>query len=158
MGIWRRAAAHRLRSAHRALRLHIVARGRIGRGAEADLLARYAKRMVWPLGITELPETGGRVADISQPGKTVGLDESGTSLTSTAFAQMLDGWRDSGVREARFLIGAADGLIANERASADMLLSFGSATWPHLLVRAMLVEQLYRATTIIAGHPYHREG
>ena len=140
------------------MRLHIVARGRIGRGAEADLVARYAKRIVWPFAVTELPEMGGRVADISQPGKTVGLDESGASLTSTAFAQMLDGWRDSGVREARFLIGAADGLTADERASADMLMSFGSATWPHLLVRAMLLEQLYRATTIIAGHPYHREG
>ena len=158
MGVRRRTAAHGVRSAHRALRLHIVARGRIGRGAEADLVARYAKRIVWPFTVTELPETGGRVAAISQPVKTVGLDETGAALTSTAFAQMLDGWRDSGVREARFLIGGADGLSGDERASADMLMSFGSATWPHLLVRAMLVEQLYRATTIIAGHPYHREG
>ena len=61
-------------------------------------------------------------------------------------------------REVRFLIGAADGLTPEERTSADMILSFGTATWPHLLVRAMLAEQLYRATTIVAGHPYHREG
>jgi 23S rRNA (pseudouridine1915-N3)-methyltransferase len=70
----------------------------------------------------------------------------------------LRGWRDEGIREARFLIGAADGLTREERAGADLLLSFGSVTWPHLLVRAMLAEQLYRATAIIAGHPYHREG
>lgn len=79
-------------------------------------------------------------------------------MSSVAFADLLSGWRDEGVREARFLIGAADGLSGEERASADLLLSFGSVTWPHLMVRAMLAEQLYRATTIVAGHPYHREG
>ena len=79
-------------------------------------------------------------------------------MGSTAFAKLIEGWRDSGVREARFLIGAADGLSAEERSSADLVWSFGAATWPHLLVRAMLCEQLYRATSIIAGHPYHREG
>jgi 23S rRNA (pseudouridine1915-N3)-methyltransferase len=140
------------------LKLHIVARGRIGRGAEADLVARYEKRIVWPFAVTELPETGGRVADALTPAKIVALDEGGEALTSVALAKLLEGWRDNGVREARFLIGAADGLTAAERASADKILSFGSATWPHLMVRAMLAEQLYRATTIIAGHPYHREG
>lgn len=108
--------------------------------------------------MTELPETGGRVADIATPGKTVALDEGGQALTSAAFAKLLGDWRDGGVREARFLIGAADGLTPEDRASADSVLSFGQATWPHLLVRAMLAEQLYRATTIVAGHPYHREG
>jgi 23S rRNA (pseudouridine1915-N3)-methyltransferase len=140
------------------LRLHIVARGRIGRGPEAELVARYEKRIVWPFGVTELPETGGRVADLLSPAKVVALDEGGDALSSLALAKLLEGWRDSGVREARFLIGAADGLTTVERASADNTLSFGTATWPHLLVRAMLAEQLYRATTILAGHPYHREG
>jgi len=140
------------------LRLHIVARGRIGRGPEADLVARYARRITWPLTVTELPEVGGRVADPPSPTKIIAMDEGGAALTSTAFADLLSGWRDAGIREARFLIGAADGLTAEERAGADRVLSFGSATWPHLLVRAMLVEQLYRATTIVAGHPYHREG
>ncbi len=121
-------------------------------------MARYQKRIAWPLSVTELPETGGRVADLIPPAKIVALDESGEALTSVAFAKLLEGWRDSGVREVRFLIGAADGLCEAERASADRLLSFGSATWPHLMVRAMLAEQLYRATTIVAGHPYHREG
>ncbi|UVO55352.1 23S rRNA (pseudouridine(1915)-N(3))-methyltransferase RlmH [Sphingomonas sp. SUN039] len=140
------------------MKLHIVARGRIGRGSEAELVARYEKRIVWPFAVTELPETGGRVAEPLNPCKTVALDEGGEAMTSVQFAKLLEGWRDSGVREARFLIGAADGLTAAERASADKVLSFGTATWPHLLVRAMLCEQLYRATTIIAGHPYHREG
>lgn len=140
------------------MRLHIVGRGRIGRRAEADLVSRYAARIVWPLTITELPDAGGRVADLVLPGKIVALDEGGDALGSTAFAKLLETWRDAGVREARFLIGAADGLTHEERYSADRVLSFGSATWSHLLVRAMLAEQIYRATTIIAGHPYHREG
>ena len=114
--------------------------------------------MTWPFTVTELPESGGRIAECAQPGKTIALDEVGTALTSTGLAKLLKGWRDTGVREARFLIGAADGLTANERSRADVLMSFGTATWPHLMVRAMLAEQLYRATTIIAGHPYHREG
>lgn len=140
------------------MRLHIVARGRIGHGPEANLVARYAKRLTWPLVLTELPETGGRVPDAPTPCRVVALDEGGEMLTSTDLARRLELWRDDGVREARFLIGAADGLTAAERASADLTLSLGRATWPHLLVRAMLAEQLYRATTIVAGHPYHREG
>jgi 23S rRNA (pseudouridine1915-N3)-methyltransferase len=140
------------------LKLHIVARGRIGRGPEADLVARYTKRMTWPFAITELPETGGRTGDLISPARIVALDETGDPVNSTTFAKLLENWRDEGIREVRFLIGAADGLTKAESASADRKISFGSATWPHLMVRAMLAEQLYRATTIIAGHPYHREG
>jgi 23S rRNA (pseudouridine1915-N3)-methyltransferase len=140
------------------LKLHIVARGKIGRSAEADLVSRYITRISWPLQITELPETGGKVSPLPDFAKTVALDETGTTMTSAAFAKLLENWRDAGVREARFLIGAADGLTPGERASADLIWSFGAMTWPHLMVRAMLAEQLYRATSIIAGHPYHREG
>ncbi len=140
------------------MKLHIVARGKIGRSPEAELIARYVQRITWPFAITELPETGGRVAPPIAPAKIVALDEGGVSMGSTAFAKLIEGWRDAGIREARFLIGAADGLSAEERAEADLVWSFGLATWPHLLVRAMLAEQLYRATSIIAGHPYHREG
>ena len=86
------------------------------------------------------------------------LDERGRQLSSEEFAALLGRWREEGVREARFLIGAADGFDAAERAEADLLLSFGRATWPHLLARAMLAEQLWRATSILANHPYHREG
>lgn len=140
------------------MKLHIVARGRTGRSPEADLVARYEKRIFWPFVVTELPETGGRVVDALTPVKIVALDEGGEALSSAAFAKLLEDWRDGGIREVRFLIGAADGLTPAERASADKFLSFGTATWPHLMARAMLAEQLYRATTIIAGHPYHREG
>lgn len=140
------------------MRLHVVARGKIARSPEAELVERYAKRIVWPLTLTELPESGGRVPEAMSPSRTVVLDERGRDLTSAEFAALLGRWRDDGVREARFLIGAADGHDATQRASADLLLRFGAATWPHLLARAMLLEQLWRATSIIAGHPYHREG
>jgi 23S rRNA (pseudouridine1915-N3)-methyltransferase len=140
------------------VKLHIVARGRIGRGPEADLVARYVQRINWPLTITELPETGRKVPEPATPAKIIALDEGGKTMGSTDFAKLLASWRDNGVREARFLIGAADGLTPEERASADLIWSFGAMTWPHLMVRAMLAEQLYRAVTIIAGHPYHREG
>ena len=139
--------------------LHIIARGKIGKSPEAELVARYEKRMAWPFIITELPESGGK--DPPPPpanSRCVMLDEKGKELTSAAFADVLGRWRDDGVREARFHIGGADGFNDAERAGADLLLSFGRLTWPHMLARAMLAEQLYRATTIIAGHPYHREG
>ena len=89
-------------------------------------------------------------------GRTVVLDENGGDLSSVALAAVLRGWQDGGTREVRFLIGAADGHDAATRDAADLVLGFGCATWPHMLVRAMLAEQLYRVTTILAGHPYHR--
>ena len=138
--------------------LHIIARGKIARSPEAELVARYEKRLTWPLRLTELPETGGRIPEPQAPFKTVLLDERGKDLTSENFAAILGGWRDDGMRECRFVLGAADGHSEEERRNADLLLAYGSATWPHLLARAMLAEQLYRATTILAGHPYHRSG
>jgi 23S rRNA (pseudouridine1915-N3)-methyltransferase len=140
------------------LKLHIVARGRMGRCPEADLIDRYARRIGWPLAITELPDQGGKPPELPAPSIIIGLDECGEQMGSVEFSKRLEKWRDTGMRECRFLIGAADGLSQAERESAALLLSFGRATWPHMLVRAMLVEQLYRATSIIAGHPYHREG
>jgi len=138
--------------------LHVVARGKIGRSPEAELVARYAKRIAWPLKLSELPERGGNPPSLLAPGRSVVLDERGSDLTSAEFAALLSRWRDDGVREARFWIGAADGHDEALRGRADFLLRFGAATWPHLLVRAMLLEQLWRATSIVAGHPYHREG
>jgi 23S rRNA (pseudouridine1915-N3)-methyltransferase len=138
--------------------LHIVAHGRIGRGPEAELTERYLSRIAWPTRITELSERGGRVPPAPPATITVVLDERGTSLASTALAEKLGRWRDDGIREVRFLLGAADGHDEAVRTSADLLLSLGAATWPHLLARAMLAEQLFRATSILAGHPYHREG
>lgn len=138
--------------------LHIVARGKIGRSPEADLVDRYMKRIAWPMKITELPEKGGKLPESPAGTVTIALDERGEALPSIQLAKKLEHWRDGGKREARFLIGAADGHGEAERENADLLLSFGTATWPHLLVRAMLAEQLFRATSILANHPYHREG
>ena len=138
--------------------LHIVARGKIGRSPEADLVDRYLKRIQWPTKLTELPDRGGKLPHLPPNSVQIVLDEQGKALTSVELAKKLDGWRDHGKREARFLIGAADGHGDDQRRSADLLLSFGPATWPHLLVRAMLAEQLFRATSILANHPYHREG
>ena len=138
--------------------LHIVARGKIGRSPEAELTDRYLKRISWPTKVTELPDRGGKLPALPDGAVTVVLDERGEALSSTDLAKQLERWRDGGKREARFLIGAADGHDEQQRKSADLLLSFGEATWPHLLVRAMLAEQLFRATSILANHPYHREG
>jgi len=138
--------------------LHIVARGKIGRSPEADLVERYLKRIAWPTKVTELPDRGGKVPDPPANSVTVVLDEHGLPLSSVELAKRMEAWRDGGKREARFLIGAADGHDDEQRRSADLLLSFGPATWPHLLARAMLAEQLFRATSILANHPYHREG
>jgi len=138
--------------------LHIVARGKIGRTSEAELVERYLKRIAWPTKVSELPDSGGSIPAAASNMVNILLDERGEALSSTALAKKLEGWRDGGKREARFLIGAADGHGDAERAGADLLLSFGPATWPHMLARAMLAEQLFRATAILAGHPYHREG
>ncbi|MXO91373.1 23S rRNA (pseudouridine(1915)-N(3))-methyltransferase RlmH [Pontixanthobacter aquaemixtae] len=138
--------------------LHVIARGKIARSPEADLVARYDKRLTWPTKLTELPESGGRIPDAQTPFRTVLLDERGKQFGSEDFAGLLGDWRDDGIREARFVLGAADGHSPEERRQADVLLAFGKATWPHLMARAMLMEQLYRATAILAGHPYHRAG
>ncbi|MDQ0248727.1 23S rRNA (pseudouridine1915-N3)-methyltransferase [Sphingomonas kyeonggiensis] len=140
------------------MQLHIVARGKIGRSPEAELVDRYLKRIQWPTRVTELPDTGGKVPDILGTTRVVMLDELGENLPSRVIAERLGAWRDDGVRETRFLIGAADGFDDAQRAQADLLISFGRATWPHMMARAMLAEQLWRATSILANHPYHREG
>lgn len=136
------------------MKLIIVARGRIGTSPEAALVDRYSVRLKGVLTIAEIGESAPWPA--FDGGRTVVLDETGQDLPSPALAAQLARWRDGGARACRFLIGAADGHDAMTRAGADLLLGFGRATWPHMLVRAMLAEQLYRAQSILAGHPYHR--
>ncbi len=131
--------------------------GRMGRSPEHELVARYQTRLGSKLKITELPEDRGFPPPPSHS-RTIVLDETGKALTSEALAALLGKWQDEGVREARFLIGGADGHECATRTGADLLLSFGPATWPHMLVRAMLAEQLYRAHSILSFHPYHRSG
>ena len=137
--------------------LHIIARGKIGRSPEAELVERYLKRVSWPTKLTELSERA-PLPSAQSASISVLLDEKGEALSSMKLSAKLEEWRDRGTREVRFVIGAADGHSDEERGRADLLLSFGPTTWPHLLVRAMLAEQLFRATSILANHPYHREG
>lgn len=139
--------------------LHILAIGKIGRCPEADLVDRYLARIPWPVRVTESPD--GRPPKWPAPltpYRTIALDERGKTFDSLGFSTLLAQWRDDGVREVRLLIGGADGHEEPARADADLLLSFGPMTWPHMMVRAMLAEQLYRALAIHAGHPYHRAG
>ena len=113
------------------MRLHVIARGKIGRSPEAELVARYEKRIGWPFRVTELPDIGGTIPAPLTPTKDVLLDERGRMMSSEDFAALLGRWRDDGMREARFLIGAADGHGDEARDSADLLLGFGAMTWPH---------------------------
>lgn len=113
------------------------------------------ERIRWPASVTEIaPHRDYPPAPAGA--RTVVLDEQGRSLSSDELARHLGAWRDEGVREVRFLIGPADGHDPQTLHTADLRLAFGPATWPHLLVRAMLAEQLYRAQAILGGHPYHR--
>ena len=116
------------------------------------------KRIAWPKKLTELADDSRAEPALPPGGISILLDEKGKPLSSTELARKLEEWRDGGKREARFSIGGADGHSDDDRSKADLLLSFGPATWPHLLVRAMLAEQLFRATSILANHPYHRDG
>jgi len=139
--------------------LHIIARGKIGRSPEAELMDRYIRRISWPLRVTELGESGGKAPPAAaSPSVILLLDEKGRQLSSLEFADQLSVWRDRGMRECRLMIGGADGFSDAERQEADLLIAFGRMTWPHLMARAMLAEQLWRATSILANHPYHREG
>jgi 23S rRNA (pseudouridine1915-N3)-methyltransferase len=138
--------------------LHIIARGKIGRSPEGDLVERYLKRLTLAHKVTEMPDRGGKLPSAPPGSVTVMLDEKGQQLSSMAFARRIEGWRDAGTRECRFLIGAADGFDDADRNGADLLIAFGAMTWPHMMARAMLAEQLWRATSILANHPYHREG
>ena len=159
------------------MRLMVIAVGRLKDGPERDLAERYAKRFD-DLGrriglrgpeIHEIPESKARAAPsrisaeataiaalIPDKATVVALDEHGKVLDSAAFSGELQRRRDAAVPALAFLIGGADGLSPDLRHRAALTLAFGAATWPHQLVRVMLLEQLYRAATILSGHPYHR--
>lgn len=163
------------------MKLRILAVGRAKAGPESALIAEYAKRLQWPLVLEEVEERrplagaelkareadllsqalrrgAGKAAARTPGGRVlVALDERGRQLSSRDFARKLGAWRDRGMAEIAFVIGGADGLAETLRQEADLLLSLGQMTWPHLLARAMLVEQIYRAQQILAGHPYHRD-
>jgi 23S rRNA (pseudouridine1915-N3)-methyltransferase len=150
------------------VRLTIACIGR-NRGRERDLYDHYARRIRWPLALRELEEKRKLPADqlmrregellmaaVPAGAVLVALDRRGKALDSQGFADRLARWRDNSVSDVAFLIGGADGHAEALLKKADLLLSFGAMTWPHLLARAMLAEQIYRAQQVLAGHPYHR--
>ncbi len=149
--------------------MRVIAVGRSRDGPEAELFARFAARIRPALALTELPDGKGSPVEIKRregeallaalPGKAfaIALDQAGEMLDSAAFAARLEGWLILS-RPLRFLIGGAEGLDSAVIARADFTLSLGRLTWPHLVARAMLAEQIYRARSIAAGHPYHRSG
>ncbi len=168
------------------MKLRILAVGRAKAGPESALIAEYARRLQWPLAIEAVEErralsgpalkaregellaealgrggkaaAGRKAAERKPAGQVlVALDERGRSMTSREFAQKLAAWQDRGAAEIAFVIGGADGLAEELRERAELVLSLGQMTWPHMLARAMLVEQIYRAQQILAGHPYHRD-
>jgi 23S rRNA (pseudouridine1915-N3)-methyltransferase len=159
------------------MKIVVVAIGRLKQGPERELAERYRERFedigrklgFRGLEIHEIPEsrardTATRIAEeaaaisalIPEKYVLVALDERGKNIDSAAFAQALGRWRDEGVANTIFTIGGADGLSPDLQRKAKLRIAFGSATWPHQMVRVMLLEQIYRAATILAGHPYHR--
>lgn len=154
------------------MKISIIAVGRLGRSPEAGLALAYAERAtasgralgLGPVDIVEVESRKpGKAAEaealIAQIGDAhlIACDEHGTALASRDFAQRLASLRDQGIRRLAFVIGGADGLDRGLVSSARERLAFGVQTWPHALVRAMLAEQVYRAVTILAGSPYHRD-
>jgi 23S rRNA (pseudouridine1915-N3)-methyltransferase len=160
------------------MRVGIAAIGRMKQGPERDLVARYLERAtnsgktlgLTNFGVAEFPESRAAspaarkteeakalATQLPALGVVIALDEHGKTMGSDDFARRLARWRDDGKPALSFLIGGADGLDPPLVQRADLALSFSPLTWPHQLVRIMLAEQLYRATTILSGHPYHRE-
>lgn len=151
------------------MRLSLIAVGRDRDMAVDTLVERYRERSPWPLNLQTVDVKKGLKGDplkaaegdlllakVPDGAKVVALDERGKDLTSIQLAVRLGGWRDDGSRDIAFLIGGADGFDARIRERADLVLRLGRLTWPHMMVRAMLAEQLYRAQMILNGHPYHR--
>ncbi|MBI3440471.1 MAG: 23S rRNA (pseudouridine(1915)-N(3))-methyltransferase RlmH [Proteobacteria bacterium] len=149
------------------MKIRIIAVGRQKSSPTQDLCTEYLKRMKWavrvkeidaPKGSTPLQELPLILKELPGESLIIALDERGTTLSSPEFAQKLDQWQNQApANEITFIIGGADGLDNEIRKRATFLMSFGKQTWPHMLVRVMLLEQIYRAQQITAGHPYHRQ-
>lgn len=145
------------------IKIEIIACGRLRPSPLLDVWDSYIKRMSWAVTLHEIEgkdaqDTEHKLLDKIRPAAfTIALDERGKSLSSRDFAEKLDNLLAEGRNDIQFLIGGADGLPKSVKQKADFLLAFGIQTWPHMLARIMLVEQIYRAQQIIAGHPYHRD-
>jgi 23S rRNA (pseudouridine1915-N3)-methyltransferase len=152
------------------VRLLIAAIGRIKAGPLADLQAEYVKRLGGSIVVKEVEERRALsplerkaregqllLAALPEDATVVALDERGKTLASRAFAEQLQRWQGAGAKTLAFVIGGADGLAQPVVQRAGLVLSLGAMTWPHLLARILLLEQLYRAQQILNGHPYHRD-
>lgn len=150
------------------MKLSIRAIGRLKNSPEKALLEKYKRRMVWPCQIIELEasqkkprnrvkllESSLLAKGLQQQDIIIGLDERGKNFSSVAFATKIGQFNDSG-QNVTFLIGGVYGLEEDLITQCDLIMSFGKMTWPHMLVRVLLLEQLYRAQQILAGHPYHK--
>ena len=152
------------------MRITLAAVGRMKAGATKELYELYAARLRWRITLKEVeerrplpPEALKKqegellLAALPRGARVIALDETGKAMSSRDFAELLGGWQDEGVQDLAFLIGGADGLSQAARQAADVILSLGRLTWPHMLVRGLLAEQLFRAESILSGHPYHRD-
>ncbi len=148
------------------MKIRIIAVGKLKSSPALDLCTEYMKRMSWTVSLREIDTPKSATPPQEKPhilkhipdnAFLVALDERGETLTSPQFAEKMEKWAGQApANEIYFLIGGADGIDPEIRQSAKFLLSFGKQTWPHMLVRVMLLEQVYRAQQIISGHPYHR--
>ncbi len=143
----------------------------MGRGPEQELMTQYFKRLPWTHSIHEIDikkqaantaerkarEAEKLLAAVPEGAALIALDERGKHLKSRDLAKKIDDWQVTGFNTVAFIIGGADGLDASILDKADLKLALGTLTWPHMLVRAMLAEQVYRVWSILAGHPYHRD-
>jgi 23S rRNA (pseudouridine1915-N3)-methyltransferase len=145
------------------LRLELIAAEKLKTGPLLAVWDDYLKRLTWPLTLHEIQAPDARQLEIKMSEKiregafVIALDERGKSLSSRDFAAKLEQLETNGPEYVQFIIGAADGIPAPIKARANFLLSFGVQTWPHMMARVMLIEQIYRARQILDGHPYHRD-
>ena len=150
-------------------KIEIICVSKMRKGTFYDIAQNYQKRLQWPLAIREVESSHKTQAQIQKDEEekilaclkggavTIALDERGKSYKSVDFAKKLENFAMEGRSDLQFIIGGAYGLSDPVRQKADLLLSFGQQTWPHLMARTMLIEQIYRSQQILAGHPYHKE-
>lgn len=152
------------------MRVTVAAIGKFKNSPEKEIFASYIKRVPWQVDLKELEAkkalTGDQLknaeaqlllASIPKNSRIIALDERGKNISSLELANLISAWQNEGASSVAFIIGGADGLADEIRSKAAFTLSFGKLTWPHMLVRSMLAEQVYRVYSIITGHPYHRE-
>lgn len=149
--------------------IKLAAVGKLGKGPEADLAARYTKRLRWPFIMAEIPESRLAIAAarkaaeaeklsraVEGSDRRIVLDETGQALTTANLQTQLQDWQSAGAASLGLIIGGPDGLDPQLLRQSDLVLSFGGLTWPHKLVRVLVLEQLYRQYTLSVHHPYHR--